>query len=293
MSQNLPIMPNPTKRSASDDDVEQSSKRRKVCTKSSQWDTRRPSAGAFSFSGPTIQVTVGQGDESCTFIVLIEPLILDSGFFRSMLRSNKFKEGADGVVSLPDHQPATFNLYLNYIYRGKLFVADGVPKEGIEDEEDTSLEEPEKPDELLENKIAYAEERMEELCEATYNKEVSKLIPAISLADYLQSDGFHNASMDALIESGKEFEHLYAGPKEIIQVMNTGVPSLIKPTEDFYVYSAYLDSEWFGAEQDAPAETSTFWRDVMKEYLTRVKFHPDDFPDKCPWEVDRCQYHRH
>ncbi|KAF2667996.1 hypothetical protein BT63DRAFT_306553 [Microthyrium microscopicum] len=223
-----------------------------------------------------IQVTIGQeGDTSChTFTVPKDLLASDSEYFRGMFRHN-FKEVNKGVVNMPDVHPATFQMYLEYLYSGKIFSKD------IQGEIEGELEAKEYTDKARKGQDIDPE--FEAHC-----KEKLALINAICLADYLQSDGFHNASIDILIEICEEKDD-YFPDWAVVMIVDSCVPLLVRLAQDFIIHAGW--GEWFTDRESLPDRCLQFFLQVVGETtellsLTGRPFQP-------PWETDRCRYHRH
>ncbi|KAF2667994.1 hypothetical protein BT63DRAFT_415503 [Microthyrium microscopicum] len=152
------------------------------------------------FQGPMVQI-----------IVHAEFLTTDSEYCRSMLK-NDFDESIEGAIGIPNQRPATFDLYLNYVYRGTrdLSITENTSQQG----------------EVLdkETKKSKADERH------------SLLFDAIGLADYLQSDNFHNASINALMESVLASGFYPVGTTDVVRAVELGVPEIIELLQDFIVH---------------------------------------------------------
>ncbi|KAF2667853.1 hypothetical protein BT63DRAFT_441410 [Microthyrium microscopicum] len=247
-------------------------KRRNIC--SARWATggRCEVSSSYSFRGPSIQIIVGEGHDTYTphtFTVLQDVLTADSLFFRNMLQS-KFKEGSEGVVRLPDQDPDVFEVYLKYLYQQKIFTANDLSPQNHEG----TYDRPTARDKLQRDARAAAEAVI--------------LVQAISLADYLQSDHFHNASIDALIESCQVYGWTqFTTTEAVALVVEVGVPSLLKLTRDILIFEAdYIDPE-----EEVSPEVSKFYYNALAEAVKWLKRGGQ--PSKRPWDGDRCQYHRH
>ncbi|KAF2667998.1 hypothetical protein BT63DRAFT_426841 [Microthyrium microscopicum] len=223
-----------------------------------------------SFRGPTVQVTVGKDAKSMhTFTVLKELLTTDSPFFRNVFR-HEFKEGRAGTVTLPDHHPANFDIYLRFIHYGQIVMADKT--QGRENQAESDFE----------------------IRRKRFNEEYSAYGDALSLADYLQSDAFHNAVTSAFIDECVYVNKCLGKPAEILHVMKTGVPEFIKLARDFVVY-------WGGAhwrdlpelEDVEPEITSKFYKNALVDTFILLSGEGRGKSEDYPWVADPCQYHRH
>ncbi|KAF2667997.1 hypothetical protein BT63DRAFT_426840 [Microthyrium microscopicum] len=258
-----------SKRKASVGTTSLSSKRRTISAVTEQTMAHK----TISFRGPTIQVTVGKGNENPahTYTVLRELLTTDSELFRRMLQT-EFKEGKEGAISLPDHHPDTFDLYLQYLYLRKLFTAERFVNHDTFDSEGLEGIELEK-----------------HINQRIYNQKAMALVDAICLADYLQSDDFHNVAIDALIESSEYYGYWLVDPADVSRVLESGVSKLIQLVRDFLVYQ---NSPYKLEKGDIESEmASTFYKSAVPE--ANKLLNGTGRPDGRPWETNRCQYHRH
>ncbi|KAF2164069.1 hypothetical protein M409DRAFT_56791 [Zasmidium cellare ATCC 36951] len=82
-------------------------------------ETTRPAGDAFDFFQPPIAVSVG--DPATTFQINANILCTSSGYFQAILLEKK-PHGKQISIELPRHEPAAFNIYLNWRHRGKLFI---------------------------------------------------------------------------------------------------------------------------------------------------------------------------
>jgi hypothetical protein len=80
-----------------------------------------------------------------------------------------FKEKIEGKIKLPDQTVRSFDIYIKYVYHGKLFTK-------VAQTLDTSSSKPDV-------------------------QEYTTLFALVILADYLQSDTFHNAVIEAIIQA--------------------------------------------------------------------------------------------
>ena len=73
-------------------------------------------------TSPIIKVKIGNSDQE--FLVHKALLVRYSGFFRGALGSDTFKEAADGVVTLSDVEPITFEIFADYLLTGRVASTD-------------------------------------------------------------------------------------------------------------------------------------------------------------------------
>ncbi|KAK4498846.1 hypothetical protein PRZ48_009356 [Zasmidium cellare] len=82
-------------------------------------DLTKPASNAYDFFKPPVAVSVG--NPPTTFHVNASILCTTSGYFQHML-SEKGAPDKEPPIRLPQHEPAAFNIYLNWLHRGKLFI---------------------------------------------------------------------------------------------------------------------------------------------------------------------------
>ncbi|KAF2667993.1 hypothetical protein BT63DRAFT_415502 [Microthyrium microscopicum] len=243
-----------TKKRGPSDDAEHSSKHSK----------RRQTSESFSFRNPAVQVMVGKQTGNSTprtFTVLQNLLTSDSKFFERMLQSD-FSESKEGIVKLPECEPEIFDLYVMFLYHGDIFSAPAVKTKQVPNEDGF--------------------------------KEKCTLIDAIGLADFLQSDAFHNSCINAFLDCCNEYNSSFRGHQADLRIFKAGVPSLIKLVEDFYVYSSGVN--WFTEEFNkgtlkSLSEHPEFYHDILVQSLRLLD--SGGRMGQLPWEQNRCHYHRH
>ncbi|KAF2797234.1 hypothetical protein K505DRAFT_358595 [Melanomma pulvis-pyrius CBS 109.77] len=87
-------------------------------------------SGSNYFTSPILQIRVGQEDsDQETFAVHEDLICLRSAFFKNAMNGS-WIESARRLITLPEDNPHTFELYLNIIYNGCLPVIDECPKVG-------------------------------------------------------------------------------------------------------------------------------------------------------------------
>ncbi|KAF2492755.1 hypothetical protein BU16DRAFT_89948 [Lophium mytilinum] len=95
-------------------------------------DPREQKARKLAYFGRTmVQVCVGEDDRQEKFAVHDTPLRSHSKFFANAMNGS-WKESDERIIKLPDDSPETFELYIHYIYTGKLAIVAG---EGVVDDD--------------------------------------------------------------------------------------------------------------------------------------------------------------
>lgn len=78
-----------------------------------------PSRPIFTY-GPSSMIILVVGEEKEQLLVHGDYLTLRSSFFAAALANKTWKEGQTRVLKLPEDDPATVGLYLDWIYRDRL-----------------------------------------------------------------------------------------------------------------------------------------------------------------------------
>ncbi|KAK4889097.1 hypothetical protein LTR27_012065 [Elasticomyces elasticus] len=78
--------------------------------------------------GRIVTVYVGRGDKARDFSIHDEILKQHSDFFKAALAGDRWQEGVERKVSLPEDDPETFEGFQCFIYSGKTFVEDAVQR---------------------------------------------------------------------------------------------------------------------------------------------------------------------
>ncbi|KAF2667989.1 hypothetical protein BT63DRAFT_426837 [Microthyrium microscopicum] len=208
-----------------------------------------------SFQGQVISVLVG--NEEKKFTIHADRLSASSEFFKRLLNSSSkgFLENATNEVRLPEHSPEVFELYAQFLYAGQIYSDPGK----------TALDK---------NNNSHA-------------LETNLLIDAITLADYLQDDEFHNAAIDALISQAIETNIWPVNSEWIGKALTSGSASLVKLLKDFCVFNS--NAAWWTNDKMGDSHPE-FWISVAKEMALLL-----DGAGRPPmkWVPTNCNYHRH
>lgn len=208
----------------------------------------------------TIIINEEQPDLTATYHVPEEFLVEKSQFFQAACR-NEWKEAKSRLVKLPDVDPAIFNYYLLWVYRGRLPVRNewDVYCDGWEDD-------------------AIAVQ--------------SDLVKLWILADRLADVRLRNAIMDEMVTATSIFEFpgfvLFRPEMTVLAWPETtaGRP-LRRLILDYYVFYVYASD----VEQDVDKHHPEFVKELMLASLRMVDERCEDW--LYPKEKDRCHYHEH
>ncbi|KAF2667990.1 hypothetical protein BT63DRAFT_306452 [Microthyrium microscopicum] len=241
--------PASTKRKAGDT-IEASPAAKKIST-----DIRAVEADGFLFDGEVVSILVGPHGKK--FTLHVDPLCSSSDYFKHMLRSSAtFLESAKHEVKLLEQSPRVFQLYAQYLYQGKIFSKPGptVPSSNGE---------------------------------VPLMTETTLLLTAISLADYLQDDDFHNSVIDCLIARSLQTNAWPTTDDSITLSLSSGSSFLVDLIRDFCIYGAH---EGWWTNGNVTGEThGEFWASVARGMAKLLK--GGGRPSK--WVPKNCDYHRH
>ena len=208
----------------------------------------------------TIIINEEQPDLTATYHVPEELLVEKSQFFRAACR-NEWKEAKSRVVKLPDVDPAIFNYYLLWVYRGRL---------PVRNEWDVYC------DDWEDDAIAVQ----------------SDLVKLWILADRLADVRLRNAIMDEIVaamDKHKSAQLVLFRPEMTVLAWSatTAGRPLRQLILDYYVFYVYASD----VEQDVDKHHPEFVKELMLASLRMVDDNCSNW--RIPVEMGRCHYHEH
>ncbi|KAF2667992.1 hypothetical protein BT63DRAFT_415501 [Microthyrium microscopicum] len=224
---------------------------------------RQTDSDLQSFAGETIQVLVGASETP--FTVQKSILSSNSEYFERMLR-NDFKESLEGVSKLPKHTPEAFEIFMNFIYRGNIYSATEAGSQLTGKDKHTA-----------------------------FANEMNKILQAISLANYLQSDGFQNATITALFQCVSDYQLLPTTRKLLDKAVDMNIASLTEVFQDFFVLQGSGGWSAFSEETADPSEAD-FWKGIAKKAIIELRNREKvNHVIKAveTRDLDPCKYHIH
>ena len=209
----------------------------------------------------TIIINEEQPDLTATYHVPEEFLVEKSQFFQAACR-NEWKEAKSRVVKLPDVDPAIFNCYLLWVYRGRVPVRNEW-KFGRGNWEDDAL------------------------------AVQSNLVKLWILADRLTDVRLRNAIMDEMVTAtgklGSIFDFVLFNPE--MTVLTWSATTANRPLRrlilNYYVSYVYASD----VEQDVDKHHPEFVKELMLASLRTVDERRSNV--KAPAEKGKCHYHEH
>ena len=221
-------------------------------------------------------------------------LSTNSLFFKNTLEG-EFKE-KDGTVKIRDADARWFQIYVTYLYSGKLATIE--EPTAAPNSEHGSLSNPASASKTSAHATAMA-------------LEWQSLNKCLILADRLQDDGFHNATMDCYLETIVSEDHNGASVYPAISVIAEAYNSLPHNSPAFLffvdVIAEYGHASWINLTS-ASTLPSEFWCAVSKGLLecmaggqetTYPMRGPQPMSREIKGEVNmrmwmsRCRYHKH
>ena len=208
-----------------------------------------------SLYGQPITVQIGT-DESARFSVHEELVCASSRFFKNAM-SQEWVEGRDRVVSLPMDEPEAFELYLQWLYQGKLPVRTDAPgREG--------------------------------------NLEYVQLAHAYVLGDRLQDHNFMDTVLDAMVEKTKtaatDGQKWYpVGP--VVRLIYENTPDSSKARQlliDLYAFKAR--ASWLRDWAEPDDLPKSF---LMELAIALLETRNPPTKDDPVMEANTCKYHQH
>ena len=209
----------------------------------------------------TIIINEEQPELTATYHVPEELLVEKSKFFQAACR-NEWKEAKSRVVKLPDVDPASFNCYLLWVYRGRL---------PVRNEWDMYS------DGWQERHLAVQ----------------SNLVKLWILADRLADARLRNAIMDEMVTAtGKlesRFESVLFNPEmtALAWSATTAGRPLRRLILDYYVLYVSVED----VEKDVDKHPPEFVKELMLDSLRMVDANCSNW--RIPVEMGRCHYHEH
>ncbi|KAF2667991.1 hypothetical protein BT63DRAFT_472660 [Microthyrium microscopicum] len=235
----------------------------------------------------TVQILVGEEEQ--VFAVHQHLLRSNSEYFKAMLRnetSGGFKENVEGQIKLPDVSVKLFNLFVQFLYHGKIFSAYlkiEPPRPQINRSDGATSA---KANAAV---VAAREAALEVKArnKAAEFEEYKTLMELIVFADYLQSDSLHNAAIEALIQTRQAHHDEDAAwvNNESISLAK-GVPELLNLLRDSAIHESR--AAWWTGQQ---LEDKGFWMSVAGGMAELLRPSSSVILIR-PWE-DSCRYHRH
>ncbi|KAL1642373.1 hypothetical protein SLS58_005447 [Diplodia intermedia] len=266
---------------------------------------------AALITGETITVVVGGGGDdretACSFAVHRTLICAFSPFFAAACRG-PWKENRSGVVALPEQDPATFELYVKWLYTGELldFFWGAAGSSGNDNHDNNNHDDNNKgstdivtssnsskgaEDEGQAGKKA--EDDVAVVVEDPMHTAYTTFACAYFLGDALLDAAFKNVVVDAIIKRVRETDHYPCALAALIYKNTPGGESRLRRLlVDFYAYAH--DDGWFvGSDtaldmDDAPRE---FFRDVLLKMIW-IKEFAHGWAEY-PWVCDPCRYHEH
>ncbi|TKX22361.1 BTB/POZ domain-containing protein 19 [Elsinoe australis] len=204
-------------------------------------------------------VTVRVGPHNIGFIVHKDVLVKNSDYMKATMS----KPWA-GIVSINDHDPVVFNIYVQYLYTGKIFSMSSITAP---------------PTPHLGTTVISEED------------EWALLIDLYRLGDYLLDFKFINTIADAMVEKWRadhQFPIGYAA--KVYEGSVSGCP-LRKLIVDFHVHLG-LGKHIDHGSLDTGEGTAEFVIDLVREfYASKGAIWEKDAVE--PWDTDPCRYHVH
>ncbi|KAK4889098.1 hypothetical protein LTR27_012066 [Elasticomyces elasticus] len=228
------------KRSATDDG---STRPRKI---------RSSAAEAPKTGTRTIAVHVGKGHTKQTFDVYELSLVTHSEFFRAAA-SERWKEGQERTVSLPDDKPEYFEIFFNFLNGGQIFSS--------------------KADDYIKEKNTDAE--------------WARLLLCWVFGQKILSVTFKDAIVDAMVEKTKDGPHctnLYTTPFD----QSTPSKQLRKLLADIVVYR-FVPVDW----KTATTQITKYPEHLLDVALALDGVKIQGRAAMPPWANNDCTYHEH
>ncbi|GIZ49937.1 hypothetical protein CKM354_001295300 [Cercospora kikuchii] len=179
------------------------------------------------FQGGFRTVEVGAGDESQRWTIHEKLLCKDSAFFRAATKE-EWTPREDGIIAMPDDDPHAFEIYVQWLYGGKLLVQarDMDPKK---------------------------------------SRELRLLVESFILGEKLQDRVFQHATIDSLIACVNDYDqegtvYFPAGHADRVYEATPENSPLRSLIVDMFVYHGH--SAWVGSNAN-----TCFLRDVARKVL--------------------------
>ncbi|OJD38061.1 btb poz domain containing protein [Diplodia corticola] len=244
---------------------------------------------ATLITGQTISVIVGGGDDDdndeespCLFLVHRKLICAFSPFFNAACRG-PWKEHREGIVTLPEEDPATFELYVKWLYTGEL-VDCSSPTTEDEDADNTADPQGQERKRTVEG---------DPFANDQFNTVYTILACAYFLGDVLLDHTFKNAVIDALIRRVKQTNRYPCAMAALVYENTSSWASpLRRLLVDFYAYAHKRD--WFlGSNRAMDMDNGP--REFLRDVLVKLVSVQEEGCKEClhPWDSDFCQYHVH
>jgi hypothetical protein len=183
-----------------------------------------------------------------------EILVSTSNFFKAAL-SGRWKESL-GAVDLPEQLPWAFNVYVEFLYSGKLYV-----------------------------------QQLDKDTGTTEDAEWDYLFELYFLSDAIMDSSLMNTVIDALIEKVRELKLFPLSCAKLVYHNTAEASTLRRLLVDLHIYLGSADV--FDKESQTIGDVPTeFLFDVLSG-AKKVGAALYDTKTAFPWDVDQCMYHAH
>jgi hypothetical protein len=210
-------------------------------------DPRVSTSRRFDACSPLVAVEVGNGDAMARFMVHRPVLSRSSEFLKARLKPSWCQNASDGeCIKLPEHDPAVFDLYVNWLYSDTLPIsrpqAVAIDKHGAS-KDDVNGKEAQENDWLL-------------------------LAEAYVLGEALVDPAFQSPILDAMalmIEDDDERKALWRVLSEVVETVYEGTAES-SPARNWLVQIVRRYRLMGGAAEgfDEHSLPEDFWRDMQK-----------------------------
>jgi hypothetical protein len=185
----------------------------------------------------------------------------------------------DGVVKLRDIDTASFGVYVTWLYSKKMSTVDDTTE---------TLEASKTPPGTVES----TQDRAARYIKSCRDNEWQLLCNCLVLADVLQDNTFHNATMDTFIETIANSKGSF--PQEYGATLYTKLPPKSPALLFFYDLWAHVGpTSWISADtgRDWPSE---YWGSLVKALLQKEEDRGKGLENAVrPWLASKCRYHKH